>query len=81
MMRAIVVALATVSGMLVGFVATFALVALTENCPPQVRTCDVGPMAGAALGFIVAPITGLFCGWLAIRYFRKRGTALGAHAI
>jgi hypothetical protein len=32
--------------------------------------------AGAALWFIVSPITGLFAGWLAVRYFRKRSVKL-----
>ena len=71
MVQAIVIGLATVVGMLGGCAVTWRFVASTDNCPPQV-TCDAGGMAGAALGVLVSPFTGLLCGWLAIRYFQRR---------
>src|SRR5262249_49176612 len=69
--QAIGIALAAVVGMVVGGIATFWLVASTESCPPQVRTCDLAATAGAGLALVVAPITGLVSGWLAIRYYQR----------
>ena len=81
MLRAVVITVAAVVGMLAGFIGTFALVALTEHCPSGVRTCDIGPIAGAGLGFLVAPVTGILAGWLATWYMRKREGESRAPAI
>ena len=81
MLRAVIIASATLFGMLAGLVSTFALVALTETCPTGVRTCDIGPIAGAALGFLVSPFSGLLCGWLATRYTRRRNAKSHVAAI
>jgi hypothetical protein len=66
------VLVATVLGMVVGFAAIFALVAMTESCPAGIHTCDVGPIAGVGLGLVASPITGLLAGWQAVRYLNRR---------
>ena len=75
MIRALIIIASSLVGMFAGFALTFWLVAATEHCPPQVRTCDVGPLAGAAIGMLVAPVTGVFAGWLATRYTRPRAAS------
>jgi hypothetical protein len=77
--RFIIIIGAASAGGIVGFVATFALVAFTEKCPPNVHVCDVGPIAGAGLGIVVAPIAALVAGWLATRrLWRRQSTSVDA---
>jgi hypothetical protein len=78
-LRFILVIAAALAGGVVGFVATFAVIAFTEKCPPNVHVCDVGPIAGAGLGLIVAPIAAFVAGWLATRrLWRRQPTAVDA---
>jgi len=75
-----IVSLATgaLSGLL-GFLATFYLVVLTDPCDRRVHVCDIAPIAGYGIGIVAGPTIGLVAAALMFRRLRSRPDSARSH--
>ena len=64
---------------LLGFLATFYLIALTDSCDRRVHVCDIAPLAGYAIGLVTGPIIGLVAAALLFRRLRNRAESARSH--
>jgi H+/Cl- antiporter ClcA len=68
--RAMVVAVAAILGMVLGFWAAYLLLVWTGVCPRE-HLCATH-LAHSALAFVVVPFAGMACAFLALRGIEKR---------